>query len=109
MRRHKVPALTASTSCVKKPTSTWPKKKKTTATSAKKQSARNAVRQTDLSALSGCPAPRFCPTSVAAALARPHAGKMVKMQIRMAVPYPEVAALPDSEMIFNKNIQLQLP
>ena len=34
----------------------------------------SVARQTDVSARSGCPAPRFWPTSVAAAFASPHAG-----------------------------------
>ena len=109
MCRHKVPTFMASASCIKKRISLSPKKKKIRATTAKKQSERNAVRHTDFSARSGIPAPRFCPTKVAAAFARPQAGKIVKMHIRIAVPYPAVAVSPDSAIIFARKIQLQLP
>ena len=40
--------------------------------------------QTDFSARSGLPAPRFCPTKVAAAFAIPHDGRMVTTMMRMA-------------------------
>ncbi|MNY62258.1 hypothetical protein D3C86_1990470 [compost metagenome] len=46
---------------------------------------KNAVLQTDRSALSGKPAPRFCPTNVAAAFAIPQAGMMAKITTRIAI------------------------
>ena len=107
--RQSVPWLTAMGLLVKNLISGSPKKKNMTATKAKKHSAKNALRHTDFAARSGCFAPRFCPVSVAAALAIPQAGNIVKMQIRIAVKYPAVASTPDSAIIFAKNIQLQLP
>ena len=59
---------------------------------------------TDRSALSGKPAPRFCPTRVAAALLMPQAGKSAKRRIRMAMVYPARAAAPKTEMILIKII-----
>ena len=44
-----------------------------------------AVFHTDCSARSGCLAPRFCPTNVAAALLSPHAGIIKKISKRMAM------------------------
>ncbi len=44
-----------------------------------------AVFITERSALSGCLAPRFCPTSVVAALLNPHAGKIKNITILNAV------------------------
>ena len=61
--------------------------------------AKKAVRQTDFSALSGCFAPRFWPTRVAAAFAIPHAGNMVKINTRIPIVYPASASLPNCAMI----------
>gem|GEM_PF-6599170 len=44
-----------------------------------------AVRITDCSALKGCPAPKFCPTKVAAALLMPQAGKIKNSTMRMPI------------------------
>ena len=43
---------------------------------------------TERSARSGCLAPRFCPTSVAAALLMPQLGSSAKMIRRMPIVYP---------------------
>ncbi len=65
------------------------------------------VLQTAFSALSGLPAPRFWPTSVAAALAIPHAGRIVKMIMRMAIVYPARATLPKCDIMRIRKIQLE--
>jgi hypothetical protein len=43
------------------------------------------VRHTEASARSGSFAPRFCPSSVAAALESPHAGRIAKTMMRIAI------------------------
>jgi hypothetical protein len=58
--------------------------KKMTETEARKIILYFAAFQTDFSALSGWPAPRFWPTKVAAALERPQEDKIVKMTTLMA-------------------------
>ncbi len=45
----------------------------------------NAAVHTARSARSGLPAPRFCPTIVAAALLMPNAGSSAKMITRMPI------------------------
>ena len=45
----------------------------------------NAAVHTARSARSGLPAPRFCPTIVAAALLMPKAGSKAKMIMRMPI------------------------
>ena len=67
---------------------------------------KKAERQTDSSARSGWPPPRFCPTSVDAAEAIPHAGRTVKIIIRMPMEYPATAASPKSAMMRRINNQL---
>ena len=52
------------------------------------------IRHTDASARSGRAAPRFWPTSVAAALDMPHAGISVNIMMRMAMVAPATASLP---------------
>ena len=57
----------------------------TTPTSPRKTMLKTPVRQTELSARSGRRAPRFCPTRVAAAFDKPHAGSSEKITIRIAI------------------------
>ena len=64
------------------------------------------VDNTEVSARAGCLAPRFCPTSVAAALLRPHDGRMTKMMIRIAIVYPARAAEPKVLTMRTSPIQL---
>src|SRR2546421_4070325 len=64
-------------------------------TTAKNMTLYRHACQTDASARSGLPAPRFWPTSVAAALASPHAGRRAKSTMRIAIVYPASAALPN--------------
>ena len=45
------------------------------------------------------PAPRFCPTIVAAALLIPNAGRSAKTMMRMPIVYPASAELPKTEMM----------
>ena len=52
------------------------------------------VYHADFAALSGFPAPKFCPTKVAAALLIPHDGNMVKIITLMATVYPATAESP---------------
>jgi hypothetical protein len=58
---------------------------KTTATTSRKTVLKTPASQAERSARSGLFAPRFWPTRVAAALARPHEGRMAKMTRRMAM------------------------
>ena len=76
--------LTAS-SLVKNETRKLPNNKNTTLTIAIKITLNRMVFITDSSARSSCLAPRFCPTNVAAALLRPHAGKIKNIISLMAV------------------------
>src|SRR4051812_37454946 len=55
---------------------------------------KNAARQTDASARSGFMAPRFWPTSVAAAFDKPHDGSSANTTIRMAMVQLATATLP---------------
>ena len=64
------------------------------------------MSQTERSARSGFEAPRFCPTSVAAALLNPHDGKITKIIIRTAIVYPATATLPNELTMRTKTIQL---
>src|SRR5437867_1887812 len=68
-----------------------------------------AVFHTDSSARSGCLAPRFWPTSVAAALLKPKAGKIKNTIQRIATVYPATAVLPKPVMILVIAIQLAEP
>src|SRR5581483_2923155 len=61
---------------------------------------------TDDSARSGRPAPRFWPTSVAAAFARPHAGSSAKITIRIAMVYAATALLPNDAIVRTRTTQL---
>ena len=51
------------------------------------------IRQTAASARIGSPAPRFCPTRVAAALDMPQAGISVNIMMRMAMVAPATASV----------------
>ena len=69
-----------------------------------------AVCNTESSALSGCPAPRFWPTKVAAALLIPQAGNRKNMITRIAIWYPALASLwPVCTTRLASTIQLPLP
>ena len=57
------------------------------------------VIQTDFSARSGRPAPRFWPTRVAAALLIPQEGRMANAIMRMPTVYPATGALPNPDRI----------
>ena len=70
------------------------KETKITVTSAMKAMFHAPVTHTARSARSGARAPRFCPTSVAAAFATPQAGRMMKMTMRIAITYPASTTLP---------------
>ena len=59
--------------------------KKTTPTLTRKIMLYTPHSQTERSARSGRLAPRFCPTSVAAALLNHHAGSTEKITIRIAM------------------------
>jgi hypothetical protein len=85
MRRHSAPAATTAGSEVKIRTSDSLNDTYTTATASRKAMLAQPVIQTERSARSGCPAPRFCPTRVAAALDTPHEGSRVKMKMRTAM------------------------
>ena len=52
------------------------------------------ICQTEASARSGCCAPRFCPTRVAAAFDMPQAGIIVNIITRIAMVAPATASLP---------------
>ena len=67
------------------------------------------VIHTDFWARSGFPAPRFCPTRVAAALLTPQAGSRANMMRRMAIVYPATAAPPKRAMMRKIPIQLEVP
>ena len=62
--------------------------------------------QVDFSARSGNPAPRFCPTKVAAALLIPQEGRIVNIRILIAMVYAAKATLPNSAIIRTNPIQL---
>ena len=66
------------------------------------------VRQTDRSALSGLPAPRFWPTSVAAALLMPQDGSIANTMILIASVLAAAAALPKLAMIRTTPIQAHI-
>ena len=66
---------------------------------------RNAT-QTLRSARSGSSAPRFCPTSAAAAEANPQAGSIVKISRRIETVYPATAASPKLATIRIRKTQL---
>ncbi len=68
-----------------------------------------AVFQTDFSARSGWPAPRFWPTNVAAALLKPKAGKIKNTIHLIAMVYPATASLPKSVIMRAIAIQLAEP
>src|SRR5690349_5947605 len=85
------------------------KNRNNTMTKARKTIFKKPVFQTDFSARSGCPAPRFCPTKVADALAMPQEGRMVNTITLRAIVYPAIAALPNSDTIRAKKIQLADP
>jgi hypothetical protein len=70
---------------VKKPITVSPQIRKKTVTRAMNAMLYSPVCQTERSARSGWPAPRFCPTRVAAALHIPQDGMMAKMSTRMAM------------------------
>src|SRR5205809_1011698 len=53
-----------------------------------------AVNNTLCDARSGCFAPRFWPTNVAAALLKPQAGRIKNTALRSAIWYPELASFP---------------
>ena len=57
------------------------------------------ARHTDVSARSGWPAPRFWPTSVAAAFDSPHDGISTNMMMRITMVQPATATLPNDAMI----------
>ena len=57
------------------------------------------ARHTDASARSGCLAPRFCPTSVAAAFDSPHDGIRTNMMMRITIVQAATATLPNEAMI----------
>src|SRR6188472_4197168 len=67
-----------------------------------------AVSKTLCSARSGCLAPRFWPTNVAAALLNPHAGKIKNTTFRNATWYPAEAAVPPV-LATNAAKTIQLP
>src|SRR4051794_30202403 len=82
------------------------KNKKRTVTKAINIMLYFAVIHTLFSALSGSFAPRFWPTSVAAALLNPQAGNRKKERIRNAIVYPAMASLPKPAMILARKSQL---
>ena len=95
---------------VKKDMITSAATKKNTVTMLIKMALYFAVFKTDSEARCGWPAPRFCPTNVAAALLNPHAGSKKNMRILMAIIYPAEATLPPvSATHLVRNIQLQDP
>jgi hypothetical protein len=55
------------------------------------------------------PAPRDCPTSVAAAFDIPHDGSSANMMTRIPMMLPATAALPKSETMRVSAIQLAIP
>src|SRR5262245_20026991 len=79
---------------------------KTTPSTARNHMLNAAARQTDSSARSGLPAPRFWPISVAAALDNPHDGSSAKITIRMAMVHPATATLPNDATMRTTPTQL---
>ena len=85
MRRLRIPTDNTSGSVVKKRMISCAKSRNTTVTTAINIMFHIPVNHTARSARSGFRAPKFCPTSVAAALLKPHDGRMTKMTTRMEI------------------------
>ena len=79
------PYGTTSGSVVNIPISRSANVTKMIATTPRKHMFAKPVTHTERYARAGFPAPRFCPTSVAAALLMPHDGSIAKMMIRSAI------------------------
>src|ERR1051326_8655366 len=94
IRRQLAPYRITSGSFVNTPTNCGAKIRNADETNARNTALKKLARHTDCSARSGCFAPRFCPTSIAAADPSPHEGRVEKITMRMATVYPAVAWLP---------------
>src|SRR4051812_12265629 len=80
--------------------------KKMTPTTPRKTTLYWVARQTDVSARSGFPAPRFCPTNVAAAFESPHDGSSTNTTTQMGMVQLAPAALPNVARIRTSHTQL---
>ncbi len=85
MRKASTAMETTAGSVVMMRTKNSAQKRNKAETIAMKMALYFAVFHTDCSARKGCPAPRFWPTKVAAALLRPKAGKIKNMIHRIAM------------------------
>src|SRR5215813_2255086 len=94
IRRQLAPYRTTSGSLLNTLTSCGAKIRNAEDTKARKTALKKLARHTACSARSGRFAPRFCPTSVAAADPSPQEGRVEKITIRIATVYPAVAWLP---------------
>ena len=88
-----------SGSCVNQPTTTSAKTTNRTPSTPSTATLNQQARQADVSARSGWPAPRFWPTSVAAAFDSPHDGISTNMMIRMTMVQAATATLPNDAMM----------
>ncbi len=88
-----------SGSCVNHPTTISAKTTNTTASAPSTPTLNQHARHTDVSARSGLPAPRFWPTSVAAAFDNPHDGISTNMMILITIVHAATATLPNDAMI----------
>ena len=93
MESHSPPIATTAASSVNRPTIASCQMKKSTETARVKAMFIQPIRQTAASARSDLPAPRFCPTSVAAALDMPQAGISVNIMMRIAIVAPATASV----------------
>src|SRR5437588_12417692 len=71
----------------------------TTASTPRTPALYAQVRHTEASARSGLPAPRFWPTSVAAAFDKPHDGISTNIRMRTAIVHAATATLPNDAMM----------
>ena len=99
MRSPSVAIGTTSGSCVNHPTTTSAKITNSTPSTPRTATLNQHARHADDSARSGWPAPRFCPTSVAAAFDSPHDGISTNMMIRMTIVQAATDTLPNDAMI----------
>ena len=93
MRSHSPPMAMTCPSAVKSAINASCRKKKSTETARVNTMFIQPIRQTAASARIGSPAPRFCPTRVAAALDMPQAGISVNIMMRMAMVAPATASV----------------
>jgi hypothetical protein len=106
--RQVIPAWIIATSFVKREINSPGLVMKIRAINPRRIILNQAAAITDRSALRGSLAPRFWPTRVPAALARPQEGSKVKIRIRIPIKYPATTSVPKPLIIRTINIQLEV-